>query len=217
MLTRVAGLIFGTEVQRRPAAFIHSHMLLDLIEEQIIDFKKAFYESITITSYDANKDYFYVENWRGVNYWFPINKGKIYIYADDGHYVVTDMIISKDKDNYIIKKESTSNIISIYTKKPPKKNEFLFKILFKPWMPMAPSGATAMAVKLNKYHNSLGTPFSYIHNGGEEEPHALEQAEIDLVNYWLKHVAGLSEIDMTDSSKVIDAIESACVGWCGII
>ena len=138
----------------------------------------------------------------------------IYIYIDDGHYVVTDMIISKDKDIYVIKDKTTSNIISSFTKEPLKGDKF--KIIFQPLMPMAPTGATSISVKLNKYHNSLGMPFPYIHNGAESDFNLLQQAEIYLVNYWLKHVAGLSEIDMTDSVKVIDKIQNACVGWCDI-
>ena len=218
MITRIAGLMFGTEVQRNPATLIHSQMILDLIESNEITFSDAFYSysskkvEMKISKY--NNDWYVIsENSNTLKYSFYKNGG--IVYEVEGNQKKTNMmvIIEKVGSNFkkiifLIKDGSTKQILGRTLAIAP--NEKGIILLYEPLMPMAPTASTSMAVSLNE-HYRLHIPYHYIHNGATSPDFSdLVIAENLLVELWREKIA-------LNKKNIIASIQRACAAsWFNI-
>ena len=188
MITRIAGLILGTEAQRNPAALIHSQMILDLIESEDITFSDAFYsytkDKVERKIIKHDKDYFAITE--GANlykYYFLKNGGDVYNWNDRTKTSMTITIVEKI---FILKDRITQEILMRTSTIVAKITEYSLRP--DPLMPMAPLKSTSMAVSLNKHYKS-NMPYPYIHNGAESEFSDLVVAENRLVELWKEKIA----------------------------
>lgn len=217
MITRVVGLIFGTETQRNPAALIHIQMILDLIESGAIKFSEAFYSyqgiqperNINTKSQFTNVE-FIMEDSQGIKFWLP--KGNTVILTWDGYE--TNFIVETIKINakklYILKDKNSKQMIA---RAIIEKGKTEAQFIPEPLMPMAPTDSTSMAVSLNQHYKEH-MPYPYIHNGARNEDFSsLIAAEDILVKLWAQKIASL---DINKVDYVILAIARSCKEWYGI-
>ena len=205
MLMRIAGLIFGTEVQRNPASVLHQHMILDLIETGHITFGDAFINygnSLPVKLYKERT-------------WCLSDDKTTYLqYKECDHNKLHQLHKNDQPIMYICQKNKLFSFYDFYTDQLMgtaglKKSEFKPNKL-SPLMPMAPEGSTPLAVSLHKLYNKKpGMPFSYEYNGADNNAYeSLIEAEEALVKLWRGRIKHYQDL--------ITAIEESIKTWFAI-